>query len=394
MNKKIILTFLFLLFCIKIHATEYPRMLFLSNTAYSNLQFNKDLFFDTVNVGSNDNSGTSPLTPLFTLDYALSELRDNVNIDTLIIISGEPYSYNAVYISSKNIISNWAIVTTPKNSNIKYLQKLIINNIIFYDLYMRGNEVGLYGFFYKAILNNCIVDSSFVRRTNGSGFFAMLTAFNNCVVSNNFAQHSSPALSTFMEIDKRIIKNNVFFNNYTNCASRGFFFQRDNPPSNFTNNIIQNNTWSSGYNMFGTAYNNSAETNIVYNNLNTTNLNTNKITEQINFTKVGNDTYYEFNENRTEFGLTDTAIKKILLSRYSYMTDTLAALIISPKLKNNDNRASVVYGYEANKAASILSSVNMPSDTAAAILSSVNMPSDTAAAILSAGDTYFNNVFN
>jgi len=58
------------------------------------------------------------------------------------------------------------------------------------------------------------------------------------------------------------------------------------------------------------------------------------------------------------------------------MNDTLASLIVSPKLKSDDNRACVVSGYEPNKAASILSSVNMPSDT--------------AASILSAGDTYFN----
>lgn len=390
MNKKIIFTILLLFFCIKIQATEYSRILFLSNKAHSNLQFNKDLFFDTVNVGNNINNGTSPLTPLLTLDYALSELRDNVNIDTLIIIGGENYTFNANYVIAKTIISNWAIITTPKNSNDKYFQNTNINNIFFYDLYVVGSGVAGLGFFYQTILNNCIIDSSFIRRADGPGFFSSLTSFNNCVISNNYANHSDATLSTFTEIDNQNIKNSIFLNNYTNNSTRGFFYQRTgNAPASFNNNIIQNNSWSVGISMFGTAYNNAAETNIVYNNLNTTNLNTGKITEQINFTQVGSETYFQFNTNQTEYGLSDASIKDILLYRYSFMNDTLAALIISPKLKNNDNRAEVISNdvFSIDTKAAIIANDVFNNDTRIAIFFSINY--NTATANLTMLSNYF-----
>jgi hypothetical protein len=178
--------------------------------------------------------------------------------------------------------------------------------------------------------------------------------------------------------------------------------------------------------LFLNSYTNTAETNVVFGNTNDTNLNTGKIDTEVFFTKVGNDTYFEFNTNQVNYGLTDTAIKEILLYRYSYMNDTLAALIVSPKLKTDNKRADIISSYNTNKAASILTNAVFTTDTAAAILTNAvfttdtaaailsntvfttdtaaailsNMPSDTAAAILYAGDTYFNsdtrliNLFN
>ena len=110
--KKIIFSILLLLL---IFINKSEAYFYLSNQSHNNLQFDSTTIYSTINIGSDINNGTSPLTPFLTFEVAADALKNSGTETMLIIIASDtPYiiSSERIFSLTKNILSNGAIITT------------------------------------------------------------------------------------------------------------------------------------------------------------------------------------------------------------------------------------------------------------------------------------------
>lgn len=370
--KKLILV-LFILIPLNLYG--YERTIFLSNQYHSNLKFSKDYFFETVNVGSDLNNGTSPLTPKLTFENA-KDLLTMSGYDTLIIIhSDTPYILNSQTDMGGNkvILSNNAVITSPISEVLKYfrnfykLEGLEINSVY--------SSSAIDGYIIDSLtyLKNCVIKNCYSRRTDGAGGASAVLSvesIENCLFHNNIITHSATGAGRFLVTTSPLfsIKNSLFLNN--NCKTSLIY--NANNGIVFDSCIIQDNKYS----VFSDIAYTFVGKNLVFGNSNLTNYTGDSIVENINFTKIGNDTYYQFNTNRVEYGLNDTGIVDIFLYSGNYSNDTLTYLFLSSKLSNKIQK-EVISGY-----VSFLNNSVYTIDTLALFLNNPLLPQDTIIFIL------------